>query len=263
MGRMSNGGDSSVNLTAQPIQTTSVPEGGETGGEGTTLDTSVHTEGGEAGNPTPPVVSPEVEAVKAELAKLAERYKNAERKITQQGEELKSYRKAVPPPEVKDSKAQLDDFVKDPQKAIIAEIERREQEKANILAQQHEVYSANRNIVYSKIPNLDTLKETILVLAKEDGVENANIAMLEETINQEPMLAIAYAKRAELVSKYEKQLKTGKETLTKVAQASKKGAPITSGTGTTSTNRSLSSKEIRGLSNAELDKRLAELTKNG
>lgn len=202
----------------------------------------------------------EIETVKSELSNWQSRYKNLEEVIGRQGKELGELRKIKKQTESTPESEQefLDKFIKSPKQALEEELGRRESEAGEQQRQAQEFKQNNRNFVYSAVPNMDKLSETILQLAKEDGIENANMEMLNETVISDPMLAIAYAKRALLKQEIESLRSKNGDTLKKIASNSRKTQPLT-GTHSANTKEEISRKDVRNLSTEEIRARLKEL----
>ena len=150
--------------------------------------------------------SDDVEALKKELENYKNRYSNAEKLIGKHSQELHELRKFYQqqqqapkqnqPVAPEDDADFLDSFVKNPKEALMKELQRRDEEINNQRMQQEQWIAQNTQHVYNSVTNFDELKNDILAVAKEDGIENPTMEMLNQTINTDPLLAIQYAKRA-------------------------------------------------------------------
>lgn len=167
-----------------------------------------------------------------EYKKLEDRYKNLEKLLGRQSNEIGYLRKLAQEREEAKLKSEeqpltLDNFVKDPQKAIEAELSKRQSQDQRRRMEEETVLRGNVETVYNAIPNFDNLKNEILTIAKEeDGIDNVSLQMIDATISRDPVLAISYAKRALMKQKYEGMLKNGKATIEKAASATKNGPSV-------------------------------------
>ena len=207
--------------------------------------------------------TPTVEELLAENKKLQDRYENANQVIGRHSQELHDLRtfktsaEQSPKDEKVTSEDYLNDFVKNPQEALAKELDKRE----NVAKQQKEyqdnIATQNSNYVYQQVPAMDNLKDTILELAREDGIENPTLKMLNDTISTDPLLAVSYAKRAVQKQQYDELKNNGKSTIEKIAKNSKK-APVTKST-SKAKEGDLTGSDIRNMSSDDINARLKEL----
>lgn len=158
----------------------------------------------------------------------------------------------------------IDNLVKNPQKQISQvlqkEIERRESLKMQQETEQAEVYKTHSEYVSQQVPELQSLRPTILEVAKELGTENPQDYMIDQSIVQNPDLVVAYAKIAQLKTELDNASKKGPEMLKKVAAASKRGGTISAKSGKASTSaQNTFSGDPTQLSDDALRKALSEL----
>lgn len=209
--------------------------------------------------------SDDVEALKKELENYKNRYSNAEKLIGKHSQELHELRKFYQQmnqqkqsqPEVDDSEF-LDDFIKNPKEALAKELQRRDSEIETQRKQQEQWVSQNTQHVYQSVPDFDSLKDTILEIAREDGIENPTMDMLQQTVNTDPLLAIQYAKRASLKREIEQVRNKGKDTIKKIASNSKK-TPTIKGKTQSSSSKELTDTQLRSMSREDIQNRLKEL----
>jgi len=209
-----------------------------------------------------------VEELQAELQNWQSRYENANQLIGRHSQELNELRqlkqqqeqeKPLTEEEKKENEQKfLDDFVKNPKEALERELQQREQASLIQKQQQEQFRNGNKDYVYNAVPQMDTLKNTILELAREDGIENATLQQLEDTIATDPLLAVSYAKRAVLKQELDNARNQGKQVVQKIAQNSKR-APVLKGGQSQTSKRDMTSSDIRNMSNEDLKARLKEL----
>lgn len=201
--------------------------------------------------------------LEAKVAELTKRYENATQLIGRQGQELGELRQLraqteVPKPAPKSKEEALDDFVKDPVKAIQEEIARREFTKQQEQLAAQTIWNRNQERLAQAVPNLDSLVPTILEIAKADGVQNPTPQMWVETMRTNPEVAFLYAKRAQDRLAYAQASNKGGDVLRKAAAATKRGPTLASATGTSPKSASLRRSDIADLSDAQLAKLLSE-----
>lgn len=210
--------------------------------------------------------SDDVDALKKELENYKNRYSNAEKLIGKHSQELYKLRQFYQQQQQQTQQSQneepdgefLDKFIKDPKKALAQELQRREAEIQHQRLQQEQWINKNTQHVYNSIPNFDDLKNDILEIAKEDGIANPTMEMLQQTVTTDPLLAIQYAKRASLKREIMNVQNKGKETIKKIASNSKK-TPTIKGKSSSSSSKELTDAQLRSMPREEIQKRLKEL----
>lgn len=196
------------------------------------------------------------------------RYKNLDKVFQRQAQEIGELRKMVmkqvgtptessgEPPQ-KDPKY-LDKFVADPQAAIQAELDRRAAIESAKQMQEAEVARQNIASVYDKVPDFDSLRQTILELAKEDGLENPTMENIDYSLKFEPIVAMQYAKRAKLAQQLAAASNKGKEMIDKMAKGSRQAPVVTGKTGVSVSKEKLTAEDIHSMSDADLKAYLAK-----
>jgi len=210
--------------------------------------------------------SDDVEALRKELENYKNRYSNAEKLIGKHSQELHQLRQFYNQQltqkqsqvEPEDNGEFLDEFIKNPKDALAKELQRREQESYSQKQQQDNWVAQNTQQVYAQVPNFDELRNDILKVAIEDGIENPTMEMLQQTVDTDPLLAIQYAKRASLKREIERVQNKGKETIKQIASNSKK-TPTIKGKSKSSSSKELTSSDLRSMPREEIQKRLKDL----
>jgi hypothetical protein len=197
-----------------------------------------------------------VDDPKKELETWKTRYDNASRTIGRQGTELHQLRQMVTQLQQQfeaknpqDDSKFLDDFIKNPRDLIAKELQRREQQTVSQNIEQQKAEQQNIDYIYQNVPDFDSLKNDILDVAKEDGIEGANIQMLEISMKTDPLLVVQYSKRAKLLRELRDTKQKGQSTLKKIASNSRKTQPIANVPNQSS--KTISDKELSSLSDSE------------
>lgn len=206
----------------------------------------------------------EITALSQKLEQLQKQFAASQQFITKQSMELQklhTLRKQAQPQEKVNSKEFLNSFVEDPQKALEEEMNRREQARAEKVEASNQTYQGNLNMVLQAVPNIDALIPAMLEELASDGVQNPTVEMVRASIATEPHLVLNYAKRAAYKAQLTQTEQKGKQILEKVANGSKK-APTPQGKSLPpAKERSISPRDLRNMSDAELDKLYKELAK--
>jgi predicted RNase H-like nuclease (RuvC/YqgF family) len=194
---------------------------------------------------------------KKELETWKSRYENANRKIGQQGTELHQLRQMVTQLQQQfeaknnpqDESKFLDEFIKNPKQALAEEIQRRELQKTSQNVEQQRLEQQNIDYIYQHVPDFDSLKNDILEVAKEDGISNADMKMLEISMRTDPLIVVQFSKRAKLLKELRDTKQKGQSTLKKIASNSRKTQPIANVPN--QSPKTLNDKELSSLSDAE------------
>lgn len=213
----------------------------------------------------PEEAKPEVDQIQALSQKiefLSKQFAASQSFIGKQSSEIGRLRKELQAKaEPVDPKKFLNDFVENPTKALEAEMERREQEKAKANEEVNANYQTNLQMVLQAVPNIDALIPSMIEELVADGVQNPSIDMIKASIQTEPHLVLNYAKRAAYKQQLVQTEAKGKQMIEKVANGSRK-APTTQGKSLApQKEKTISSRELRNMSDEELAKLYATMSK--
>lgn len=205
-----------------------------------------------------PQTPDEIASIKQELEKLQKMYRDSQTFNGRLTNEIGQLRKALevkaePPPK----KLDLDTFVADPAEAIRQELDKRNKEEEAKREQQNEVIRNNVSVVINHVPEFEQLIDTIIEIAKEDGL-TADRETVLNTARFEPVLAVQYAKRAKDRQKYAGKINDNKRVLDNASKLSNRTAPPKTSSVVNTQKRSLTTKEIKAMSTKELDEWLAK-----
>lgn len=204
----------------------------------------------------------EIQQLKQQMDQLAKQFAAAQSFIGKQSTLIGDLRKAIKEKqEPVDPKKFLNDFVENPAKALEDEMNRREQAKAEEAEAQTSSYQTNLNMIMQTVPNIDALIPSMMEELAADGVENPSIEMIKASIQSEPHLVMNYAKRAAYKVQLANTEQKGKQLIERVATGSKK-TPATQGKSQIAEKqRSISPRDLRNMSDEELNKLYAQMTK--
>lgn len=196
-----------------------------------------------------------------ELEKFRGRQAN---EIGQLRAELAALRQQIKPKdEEKPDPAFLDKFVKDPQAALAAELARRESLKQAEEARISDVARQNVAMIHDTFPDIDDLSGTILDLIKKDTKKEVRKEDLEYSIRHEPHLVIPYAFRAREYIELTSKAKKGKEIVDQMARGSRSTPAVTGSSGQAGAKTRYTTKDLRDMSDDELESALKAATKRG
>lgn len=207
----------------------------------------------------------EIAELREEIAKLQKMNEDARTYIGQQSTELGQLRKQAQElnnPDVKPEDA-MNEFVQGPKeftkKAVLEELEKREQLKVQNMQQVQQ----NRQWVESQIPEFQELTTDLIEAAQKQGIQGANMEMLNHELRVNPWGVLQFARSVKL----EKELNALKnqtqasidktQTVVEKAGAKSKKTSVTAGSGL-SGNEKPDASQLSSMSLAELDQLLKE-----
>lgn len=180
-------------------------------------------------------IKTQLETMKKELATWQNRYKNAESLIGRHSNELNQLRQfyaqhsqKVDSKQNEDSGEFLENFVKNPKQALEAELNRRNEALLQQQMQHRTIVENNIQSVKQAIPNYVELADTVLEIAKQDGIASPTYEMFEQTVANDPLLAIQYLRRAQMQVELQQFKNKSKETIKKISNNSLKPKNIKS-----------------------------------
>jgi len=195
--------------------------------------------------------------ITTELETMKQRYANAQQLIGKHSSELHQLRQFYAEHQQRQTQAPeekgeiLDEFIKDPRATLEKEFVRRQQLENQQRQIESQRIAQNTQYVDSQIPNKDTLNNLVLEIAKQDGIANPTMDMLNQSIQTDPVLAVSYYRRAQLLAELRETKTKGKKTIDTIAKNSRKPSQLNSNVSTSKQTFSYSDKELSSLSDAE------------
>lgn len=203
------------------------------------------------------------------------RYANLEKAFSRQGTEIGQTRKEINElrkmlegktsssnTTTTDSnpKKPLEELISDPGKFVQEQLLVNELKKREEAEQQMAVQQSNVETVYSTVPEIDSLTDIVLELAKKDGVPNPTKELWISTIRTDPYNAILYARRAKEYKELSEAANRNKKVIKNIANGSRNAPLVTGSSGLSTTGKQdISLEDVDGLPTAELKRRIAAL----